>query len=155
MNCYYYKMWLTRIGKTTTIIGPLNFPSAFHLTQSNAKHRVGASGQYKKYWKIFNRFWAQVRLRGWRLGGVESCPSLKLVHGDEDRLLLFYFVAVPDAMCRVILLGGDVIMSKPYYCTSFIRCMTMLSTEIWIMWWNDHLGLSHYTSYLWISLHGN
>jgi hypothetical protein len=33
--------------------------------------------------------------------------------------------------------------------------MTMLSTEIGIMLWNDHLGLSRYTSYLWISLHGN
>jgi len=108
------KFGLILIGSYSHKLGLLIQPLAFHLPQSFAKkHRVGASGQYKSYWYFGSRFWAWVRLRGRRLGGV-AVSSYAQVWSIRSSRLRYLPDVVPHVVCvSVIPPGGDVIMSKP------------------------------------------
>ena len=95
----YYKIWMNLHRKPTAIYRPFALPLHSTYHKAYVKHRVGDSGQYKSYWKIFGRFWmsstmttmkirrirwspsyAQVWLRRWRWS---LCPLLFYAYSDD------------------------------------------------------------------------
>jgi hypothetical protein len=109
-------------------------------------------GQYQLYWYIFDRFWAWVRLRGRWLGRLEGLFYAR-AGSRRSFSAAIYVRCCSGCLCECVL--PCVVKKIIYIKLSIIlwySCITLCITEIWVNWWNVS---SFYTSFLWISLHGN
>ena len=107
----YYKIWMDLHKKPTAIYRPFALPLHSTYHKAYTKYRVGASGQYKSYWKIFGRFWmssttttteirrirwsracAQVWLRKWRWS---LRPLLFYAYSDDCSWRRYLHLSMP------------------------------------------------------------